>query len=114
MRCTVSRGMYESNDKKYLKIKLDDPMRFYKPPQKYVRDFIDPLNGDILTVKIPFRYNRVMCSVAGAKTLQELEAGDIIDIDVTFAGYWLVNGFGGPSWKVNQVTTYTASDTQAQ
>ena len=114
MRCTVAKAMYTNNNKKYLGINVDEPQRFYKPPQQNVRDFINPLNGNVLTVKIPFRYNRVMCSVTGGKTLQELVVGDEIDITITFGGYWLVNGFGGPSWKADRVTTYTRSDTQAQ
>lgn len=113
MKCTIAKAMYSNNNKKYIGIKVDDPERFNLKPQPNVRDFINPLNGDVLTVKIPFRYNRVMCSVSGAKTLQELIVGDTIDIDITFGGYWLVNGFGGPSWKVDRVTTYTKSDTQA-
>lgn len=113
MKCTVHTGLFEQNGRRYMKIHVKDPKLFYKGPQRYVKHFVNPLDGDVLTVKIPFRYNRVMCSVAGDLTLQELQPGDVVDIEVTFCGHWLVGGYGGPTWKADQVTTYKASGKQA-
>lgn len=36
----------------------------------------------IVRVKVPFRYGRVMCKVAGLKTVQELQAGDEVEIEI--------------------------------
>ena len=33
-------------------------------------------------IKIPWRYNRVMCKVIGLRTIQELEVGDEIDAQI--------------------------------
>lgn len=45
------------------------------------RKYIDVIfNSEILKLKIPFRYGRVMCKVLGMKTVQELKAGDLVDV----------------------------------
>jgi hypothetical protein len=36
----------------------------------------------ITRVKIPFRYGRVMCRVEGLKTIQELQKGDEVEIEL--------------------------------
>ena len=41
-------------------------------------------------VKIPFRYNRVMCEVHGDKTVQELVKGDTVQVVREFKGVWVV------------------------
>jgi hypothetical protein len=33
-------------------------------------------------LKVPFRYGRVMCRVEGLKTVQELQRGDEIEIEI--------------------------------
>ena len=38
------------------------------------------IENKVTRVKIPFRYNRVMCSVKGLKTVQELAVGDEVEI----------------------------------
>lgn len=105
MKCTIAKAIHEKNEKKYIKIKVDDPSKFYKPPQSHVQTFVNPLKGDSLSVKVPFRYNRVMCKMFGGKTIHELVEGDVVDIDISFCGYWMVGGFGGPSWKVDSIST---------
>jgi hypothetical protein len=35
------------------------------------------------SIKIPYRYNRVMCFVDGIKPLQELRVGDSVDAEIT-------------------------------
>lgn len=48
------------------------------------RKYIDVIfNSEIIKLKIPFRYGRVMCKVNGLKTIQELKKGEIVDIDFT-------------------------------
>lgn len=45
------------------------------------RKYIDVIfNSEILKLKIPFRYGRVMCKVLGMKTVQEMKAGDLVDV----------------------------------
>ena len=51
-------------------------------------------SGQIRRVKIPFRYNRVMCEVSGDKTIQELVKGDQIQIQMEFVG---------GTWKITKI-----------
>jgi hypothetical protein len=45
------------------------------------RKYIDVIfNSQILKLKIPFRYGRVMCRVEGLKTIQEFKKGEFVDI----------------------------------
>jgi len=45
------------------------------------RKYIDVIfNSEILKLKIPFRYGRVMCKVLGLKTIQEMKKGEIVDV----------------------------------
>ena len=46
------------------------------------RKYIDVIfNSQIIKLKIPFRYNRVMCKVLGNKTIQELKKGELVDVE---------------------------------
>jgi hypothetical protein len=57
----------------------------------------DPLDGTILTVKVPFRYRRVMCNVKG-RPIQSLIKDDEVEIVVDFKGVWNVGAYSGFSW----------------
>jgi len=59
----------------------------------------NPLDGFILTVKVPFRYRRVMCNVSG-KPVQSLIKGDEVGIEVEFMGVWNKGDHSGYSWKL--------------
>jgi len=39
-------------------------------------------DNQILHVKIPFRYNRVMCAVQGLRPIQEFSAGEIVTAEI--------------------------------
>lgn len=46
------------------------------------RKYIDVIyNFEIIKLKIPFRYGRVMCKVNGLKTIQEMKKDEIIDVE---------------------------------
>jgi len=45
----------------------------------------NPLDGRVLTVKVPFRYRRVMCEVKG-RPIQSLLKGDEVEVVVDFKG----------------------------
>ena len=45
------------------------------------RKYIDlEINGEFRNVKVPFRYNRVMCKVDGIRPVQELGADEIVQV----------------------------------
>lgn len=117
--CSVSEPFSES-DKKYITIELYDKIlekviRFHQTNQKSVKHLVDPLQDGSLLVKVPFRYNRVMCEVSGRKTVQELVKGDKVIVTIKYCGWWESNGYGGPTWKLESVGLVSAcieSDTQ--
>jgi hypothetical protein len=47
--------------------------------RKYLEVLIE---GRVTRVKVPFRYGRVMCTCEGLKTVQELQKGDQIEIEI--------------------------------
>jgi len=47
--------------------------------RKYLEVLID---GRVTRIKVPFRYGRVMCRTEGLKTVQELQKGDQIEIEI--------------------------------
>ena len=96
--------MYDHNYKKYLRLVIPENcaqivQRMHK---KEVRD--NPLDGRVLTVKVPFRYRRVMCEVRG-RPLQSLIKGDEIEVEVDFTGVWNVGNYSGYAWKLKSITS---------
>ena len=59
MKATVVTPYYDWDGRKYMELMIENR---------------------VTRVKIPFRYNRVMCSVKGLKTVQELAVGDEVEI----------------------------------
>jgi|688.fasta_scaffold457934_2 hypothetical protein len=48
------------------------------------RKYIDfEIGGEFINVKVPFRYNRVMCHVDGIRPVQELGADEIVHVELT-------------------------------
>ena len=110
LKCLVGRPMYQKNDKKYLDIDLGqastEVQEIHTTSSNYFKatsKVIDPLVKGTLTVKVPWKYDRVACSVIGLKTIQELVTGDEISVSIEFCGIWDVNNFCGPSWKLTNL-----------
>ena len=61
MRGVVHTPYYDWDGRKYLEILID---------------------GRVTRIKVPFRYGRVMCRIEGLKTVQELQKGDEIEIEI--------------------------------
>ncbi|QIG59749.1 hypothetical protein [Dishui Lake phycodnavirus 3] len=106
---SIYEPMYEHNDKKYIRIAVSDSaaatMRRMQDSKSHVLQNVridDPLVGKILTIKVPFRYRRVMCEVKG-KPVQSLVTNDVVNIDVEFMGAWNVGGYSGYSWKLRSI-----------
>jgi hypothetical protein len=107
IKCKVHVPFHDNNSKKYLTLEL--------PPaaEQRIRDvhkessahfsgkIINPQEGSLLKVKVPFKYNKVTCKVTGNRTIQELVLGDQVDVVIEYCGVWVVNGYSGPSWKLN-------------
>ena len=100
----VHEPMYDFNSKKYIRFiipaKVSEIIERMHTQRWHllVNEKIDaPLDGNILTVKVPFRYRRVMCEVKG-RPLQSLIKEDEIEVEVDFKGYWNVGNYSGFSW----------------
>lgn len=112
VECTVNRGLYETNNKKYIDIELSPEdthaivethrNSYDKLKKKNIRI---PLDGNVLKVKIPFRNNRVSCITLGDKTVYELTTGDKIEVGLIYNGAWSYGDFCGLAWTVNLITT---------
>jgi len=105
---TVHTPMYEFNEKKYLRVFVSDTTREliirHHSRMELNGDHVDnPLEGNILTVKVPFRYRRVTCRFEGAP-VQSLKRNDEIRVDVEFMGRWNVGtAYCGYTWKLNYI-----------
>jgi hypothetical protein len=63
---TVETPMYDIGPRKYIDLRVSD---------------------NVLKVKIPWRYNRVMCKVHGIRPIQELKEGELVNV-VIENRYW--------------------------
>ena len=112
MNCLIAEPMH-GETKRYLSLELDsDSIKMVKMNHSKkvlaVNKLIDPLDGTSLKVKIPFRYNRVMCKVTGDKTIQEMVKGDQVLVALKYCGWWESGEFGGPSWKLVSISASPA------
>jgi len=100
--CRIATPMYERNQKRYLEFELTEPtVRRVRAIHERAIDWcVDPLQGDILKVKVPYRYNRVTCKVGGIRTIQEMREGDTVSVHIEFCGVWKVGDYRGLSWKL--------------
>jgi hypothetical protein len=109
----VYEPMYDYNDKKYIRITVDNRTRDYiQGLQESKSRFIvnkmrvdDPLDGNVLTIKVPFRYRRVMCTVEGDTPVQSLAKGDKVKILANFSGAWNVANHSGYAWVIKTIQT---------
>ncbi len=79
MKAVVSTPYYDWDGRKYLEVRLEN-------------------QGFPTRLKVPFRYGRVMCRIEGLKTVQELQKGDEIEIEIekkTWDGvnHWVLKSF---------------------
>ena len=102
--CLIQKPMSSEGNKRFISLDIGQESSTVKQihalSSKPVKNLIDPLNGDTLKVKVPFRYNRVMCTVTGGKCIQELVKGDTVHVELKYCGWWTSGEYGGPSWKL--------------
>ena len=113
MECEVYEPMYEYNDKKYMRVVIDNRTRDYiqglhESKSRFIvnqHNIDDPLEGNVLTIKIPFRYRRVMCTIEGDTPVQSLAKGDKVKIVANFSGAWNVANHSGYAWVIKTIQT---------
>lgn len=113
MKCVVKvhTPMYEFNDKKYIRfiipLKVSEIIERMHGQRLHLlvnQNIDNPLDGRILTVKVPFRYRRVMCKVEG-RPIQSLKKDDETDVELDFKGIWNVGNHSGFSWILSSSST---------
>ena len=108
-KCRVFSPMYDKNNKKYLELELVDPIKkrietIHNYTNDYItKKFMNPLIGNVIKVKVPFKYNRVTCKVGGIKPIQEMQKGDSVNVHIEFCGVWEVGDYCGLSWKLTSI-----------
>ena len=109
MKCvvTIHEPMYDFNEKKYIRFvipeKVAEIIERMQTPRRHLlinKNIDDPLDGRVLTVKVPFRYRRVMCEVKG-RPIQSLIKGDEVSVVMDFKGIWNVGTYSGFSWVLS-------------
>ncbi len=104
--CTVDQAMKDVSGKKYLFLNIGDAARvrihdIHKESNQHMKGtLVNVLEGNILKIKVPYKYNKVTCTVSGNKAVQELVKGDQVKVIIEYCGVWTVNGYCGPSWKL--------------
>ena len=109
----IYEPMYEYNDKRYIRIVVNDRTRDYihglqESKSRFImnrQNIDDPLQGNVLTIKVPYRYRRVMCTVEGDTPVQSLAKGDSVKIVANFSGAWNVTNHSGYAWVIKQIQT---------
>lgn len=112
--CKIARTLNERNNKKYIVFELDgdDTSQVCKQHLNSAyslknEKIMNPLEIDNLEVKVPYRYNRVMCKIFGSKTIHDLIVGDTVEVEIEYSGVWNVGEWSGYSWKLNQLNLST-------
>jgi hypothetical protein len=109
-QCTVEKPMCEISGKMYMFLLIDDNVHskihdvHVLSKNHLQQQLINPLQGNVLKIKVPYKYNKVTCKVSGNKAVQELVKGDSIHVSIEYCGVWVVNGYCGPSWKLFNLT----------
>lgn len=100
----IHEPFYEHNSKKYIRFVIPQKVadiigRMHTSKTHLINNEIveDPLDGRVLTVKVPFRYRRVMCEVKG-RPVQSLVKGDEVEVVIDFKGVWNAGNYSGFSW----------------
>jgi len=108
----VYEPMYEYNSRKYMRIEVNNRTRDYiqglhESKSKFImnKNVDDPLTGNVLTIKVPFRYRRVMCTVEGDTPVQSLAKGDEVKLMAVFSGAWNVANHSGYAWVIKTIQT---------
>ena len=107
----VHEPMYDFNNKKYIRLLISnrcaqivEDIHSNRMHLLVNQNIDNPLDGRILTVKVPFRYRRVMCEVKG-RPIQSLIKGDEVEVVIDFKGIWNVGNYSGFSWTLSSCST---------
>lgn len=108
----VEAPLHTHNGKKYLALTLNrGAVGVVRRAHESVKDALvtanvhDPLDGDCLKIKVPWKGRFPTCTVVGEKPLSGLVKGDQVKVQVEFCGAWIISDFSGMSWKLISMET---------
>lgn len=101
----IVEPLYVHNEKRYIKIKIlsETDLDLIKRLSKInsnSKKFLNSLEGNVLKIKVPYRYKRIDCGVVGLKTLYEYRKGDMALVEILYMGEWTIGDFSGNTWKL--------------
>ena len=113
MRVHIQTPIYERGDKKYIDVRLSDidatNARHLHDLTDTIKDtrtvFYDPLVDNVLTIKVPWRYNKIDYKHDGLYTIFDLVEGDAVDLVAIFKGLWWTDTSHGLSWVLQSMNT---------
>jgi len=110
--CKLQKQLYTHNNKKYLKIMVDNISQSNIEAIHDSRGHLlsrpnvdNPLDKNILCVKVPYRYNRIMCKTTGTRVIHELNIDDTFKATIQYCGTWGINDYCGHAWKLIEIIT---------
>lgn len=106
-RCKISKPMYDVSKVKYIDFEIPESITtkiqdLYEREAKYYKLNVPtiPLKGNVLSVKVPWRYNRVGCTVNGLVPVQDMEKDQEATVVIEYCGTWALGMF----WKLGAIT----------
>lgn len=103
----IYEPLYEHNERKYVRILIPPQVsqRVIAMHSKHPRQRFNPLDGNILTVKVPYRYKRVMVKMNGLKGVSSFVIGDKVEFNIDFKGTWKIDdNHSGYTWLLKETT----------
>ena len=109
--CRVHSPMVECNKKMYIRFLIPDDVKqrveaLHHRNPLHGEHTENPLEGNVLTVKVPYRYRRVMCTFEGVP-VQSMKKDDEVDVDILYTGVWTYGKYCGYSWKLSYIKSST-------
>jgi hypothetical protein len=105
--CKVSKPMYNLKNTKYIDFEITDSIQarihalYERDARRYKLVVPPPPPGENhISVKVPWRYNKVECAVNGIIPVQDLKPGDTVDVVIEYCGTWALGSF----WKLSAIT----------
>lgn len=107
----LSKTIYERGNKKYIDVRVNPQDREYIENlhklhyKKRDTPFFENLDDNILTVKVPWRYNKFDYIHKGLDTLYDLSEGSQLEVTLLFKGMWDTKTAHGFSWVLQKANT---------
>lgn len=109
----VVTPMYMRELKYYIDVKVDDNTKktiedtHANSSVKHGKIF-NPLDGDVLTLKVPFKWRRPLLTVDGLKTIYEYDIGDVLCGYAEYNGVWNTIHACGMTWTLMAIKDFNS------